>query len=226
MAAAVRELTEATADDDGIVDFVRRRLTGSFHVDPWGLDQDVHRLAAALAGLRWSVSIGGIEHVPADDAAVVVANQRPLSLSPWAAALALGAQVGRSLRFVGLPDVEPLGTLFRRLGGIVARPEELSGILQSGELALVWCEAGLRSGGRVGRLRPELMAPAVAVGAPVIPVAIHGHRLGRLLRVEVGAHVPRRRTSGPLAATELAESARDAVQVLLDEANPPRWPWS
>jgi hypothetical protein len=70
------------------------------------------------------------------------------------------------------------------------------------------------------------MAPAVAADAPVIPVAIHGHRLGRLLRVDVGPHVARRRTAGPLAATELAETARDAVQVLLDEANPPRWPWS
>jgi hypothetical protein len=78
----------------------------------------------------------------------------------------------------------------------------------------------------VGPVRAELVAPAVASGAPVLPVAISGNRFGRSLRVDVGPPlVRRRRRAGPLAAVELADGAREAVQALLDESAPQRWPY-
>jgi hypothetical protein len=163
--------------------------------------------------------------VPVDGPVLLVANQRLASLSHVAAVLALGRELDRPVRFTGSPDVSAVATLLGRVGGVGSRPEDVAGLLRSGEVALVWCGVQVRGGGRVGRLRSEQATPALEVGAPVVPVAIHGHRLGRLLRVEVGEAVEVRRTKGPLAAVELADAAREAVQTLLDEARPLRWPY-
>jgi hypothetical protein len=204
---------------------IRRRIDGGYIVDEWGLDVGVQGAMTSVAGLRWSVSIGGADHVPAAGPVLLVANQRLASLSHLAALLALGRELGRPVRFTGMPDVAPLATLLGRVGGIGGRPEDVGGLLRAGEVALVWCGVRVRGGGRVGRLPPDLASPALEAAAPVVPVAIHGNRFGRLLRVEVGEAVEVRRTKGPLAAVELAEAAREAVQTLLDEARPLRWPY-
>ena len=46
------------------------------------------------------------------------------------AALALPASTGRPVRFVGRPDAAPIGALARRLGGLLARPDEVAGALR------------------------------------------------------------------------------------------------
>ena len=130
------------------------------------------------------------------------------------------------MRFVGVPDIEPAATCLRRLGGVLERPDEVAGLLRAGEVVVVWCSVLLRGGARVGHVRPELLEPAVEAACPVLPVAIHGSRFGRNLRVDVGPALLTAATSRrPLAAVDLADDAREAVQGLLDEAAPRRWPY-
>jgi hypothetical protein len=194
-------------------------------VDPWGLDDEVSGAVAAVGRLRWTIDVVGAAHVPPEGAAVLVANQRLASVSHVAGVLQLGQVCHRPVRFVGVPDLEPWATALRRLGGVLTRPDEVAGLLRSSEVVLVWCSMLLRAGARVGRVSPDLLGPAVAAGAPVIPVAIHGSRFGRQLGVTVGRPLPQPRRTGPLAAVDLADEAREAVQGLLDEAAPGHWPY-
>ena len=62
----------------------------------------------------------------------------------------------------------------------------------------------------------------LATGAPVVPIALVGREIGRAWTVVIGAPIASRR-GGPLAAAELAETVRSAVQTQLDEALPTSW---
>jgi hypothetical protein len=211
------EREEPDLDAGGALGFIRRRLAGAYTVDPWGLDRDVRQVAARLARLRWSASVEGVP-LPASGPVLLVANARLASLAPLAAVLALGDRAGRLVRFAGIVDVEPVATASRRLGGVIGRPAEVAGVLRTGEVALVWCRSVVRSNPpRVGWVAPELLLPAVEQQTAVMPVAISGGRVGRHLRVEVGAPLRIRQQPSPLAAAELADVARAAVQALLDE---------
>jgi hypothetical protein len=227
MVASPASLARASiARTTPLVEVVQRRLAGAYVVDPWGLDREVHDLVAGAARLRWTVAVSSAAHLPPDGPVLVVANQRLASFSHVAAMLQLGHERGRAMRFVGVPDVEPAATLLRRVGGVLERPDEVAGLLRAGEVVVVWCSVLLRGGARVGHVRPELVEPAVEAACPVLPVAIHGNRFGRNLRVDVGPALSRRRRRvGPLAAVDLADDARESVQGLLDEAAPSRWPY-
>ena len=201
----------------GLVGAVRRRFGGTYAVDPWGLDRDVLAATRWMARRRWSTTVEG-EPLPRSGPVLLVANDRVASLAPLAAALALGEEAGRPIRFTGVADVEPLATALHRLGGMLAEPAEVAGALRAGEVVVVWCRDAVRLGPpRVGRVAPELLLPAVELGVPVVPVAIEGRRIGRHLRVEVGPPLSARARPSPLAAAELADAARAAVQALLDD---------
>jgi hypothetical protein len=51
-------------------------------VDEWGRDDHLVRLLWPLARLRWNVSVGGLEHLPARTGALLVTNERRWSSSP------------------------------------------------------------------------------------------------------------------------------------------------
>ena len=53
----------------------------TFEVDDWGRDAWLIRALEPLGRLRWHVSVGGAQHVPADGPALLVANARRFSLS-------------------------------------------------------------------------------------------------------------------------------------------------
>jgi hypothetical protein len=77
-----------------------------------------------------------------------------------------------------------------------------------------------------GEVAPMDMSAPFDVGAPVIPAAVLGGDISGRWRVYFGEPLAPPRSRGPLALAELADGARNAVQALLDEATPPRWPWS
>ncbi len=52
-----------------------------------------------------------------------------------------------------------------------------------------------------------------------------GREWGRAWRVVLGLPLPPARAKSPLAVVEHAEATRAAVQELLDEQAPPRWPF-
>ena len=60
----------------------------------------------------------------------------------------------------------------------------------------------LRPRTRAGRVPTDLVAPAFALGAPVLPVAVLGRELGRFWRVRVGAPVHHPEGRGPLAVAD------------------------
>lgn len=185
-------------------------------VDDYGRDPHLVRALSPIAGLRWNVSVGGVDRLPSRGGALLVCNDRRLSYTPIWAAWALWQHTGRPVRFVGRPDIAPVGALMRRIGGLLADPDEVAGALRHRELVLVGCTPS-RHARHAGSAPHELVAAAVVTGTPVFPLATTSSALGRSARVEVGPQVrPRHDRRGPLAEVELAESVQRHLQRMLD----------
>ena len=131
-------------------------------VDDFGRDPHLVDALAPFARLRWDVGVGGVQHLPVRGGALLVCNSRRWSLSSIYAAWALGDTVGRPVRFVGRPDVAPVGPFMRRIGGLLARPDEVLGALRHHELVLMACEpsAHARHAGTALASRPTSSTPA------------------------------------------------------------------
>lgn len=204
--------------------FLRARASGAWTVDAWGYDPDLVDLVDPLTGLVWPVRVSGAEHVPATGPATMVANRRLGVIEPLVVARGVRRATGRRVRFLGIPDVAVLGPALRRVGGAIARPEELAALLRAGHVCLLPLSRR-RSRWVAGTLAPEALAPTRALGVPVIPVAITPPGVSGPFRVWIGEPIPPPAGRGPLALAEMAEAVREGVQALLDEAHPPRWPF-
>jgi hypothetical protein len=202
---------------------LERRWNGAAVIDEWGCDPELAGLAAHLTRLRWSVQVGGADHLPPTGPGLLVSNARVLGGTTALVAGALLRTSGRVVRFLGIPDIAPVGPVLRRLGGALHHPDELSGLLRAGHLVLVTTRPSWRTTGRVGAVDHEPIARALAAGAPVVPVATMSRPVTRAARIEIGAPLPPRHPAGPLAVADVADSARAAIQRLVDEATPPRW---
>jgi hypothetical protein len=201
---------------------LRRRVDGTYDVDPWGLDHDLVELLSPVWSIRYAIEVDRADRLPTSGPALVVANRRLGASEPFVLARGIRVATGRHVRVVGVPDIQPVGPALRRLGGVLARPDEVAGLLRAGEVVGVLLDRDVRQRAHAGRVPAELVAPAFELGIPVVPVALVGRELGRRWRVRLGqpvAHPPGR---GPLAMAELADRARAGVQELLDEALPPR----
>jgi hypothetical protein len=191
-------------------------------IDDWGRDDRLARMASRLVTLRWSIDIGGAEHLPSSGAGLVVVNARQFMLTPWFTALALSRELRRPVRFVGRPDTAPIGALARRLGGLLARPDEVAGALRDGQL-LVFGADGVFDPRDVGEVDHTVVGAAVLTASPVFPAAVSMSPIGRSARLDVGDVVrPPRRRRGPCAELELADRLRDVLREQLDSGGPPR----
>ena len=187
--------------------------------DPWGRSSTFSKWAGRIAGLRWSVSVGGVRHIPMTGPVLIVCNERVGGFNPLLAAWALTQECGRVVRFTGVVDIAPLGPLTRKIGGLLSNPQEVSGALRAGEIVLVSASA-TRLGRHAGRVDAAHIGAAARLGAPIIPVAAISAPLSRSARVEVGEIVrPRKQRSGPLLGPELAEATRLQLQRLLDQTS-------
>lgn len=185
-------------------------------VDDYGRDPHLIRALLPFTKLRWNVTVGGAQHLPARTGALLVCNSRRFSLSAVYAALALGEAVGRPVRFVGRPDIAPVGPFMRRIGGLLANPADVLGALRNHEMVVISAE-GTSHRRHAGKVAHELVGQAVMAGVPVFPVATMSSTIGRAARVEVGPQVrPRRKRRGPLAEVELAEQVQHHLQRMLD----------
>jgi hypothetical protein len=199
---------------------VRRQLSGTNMIDEWGMDPDAVAASRRLAQLRWRASVAGLAHVPERGPALLVANRRPLGLTPLLVATALGRASGRAVRFTGIADVPPVASLLRRAGGVLARPDEVRGLLRAAELVVVWCSAGPFGRRGIGPVPTAYLEAALGVGAPVVPVAVVAPPLVRRAHLQIAAPVTTSTRRGPLVAAELAEAVRRAIQQMLDDARP------
>ena len=172
-----------------VIDAVRRRLQGLNEVDPWGLDADVLAIIDPLTTARWRIETAGATHVPLEGPLLFVANRCLGWSEPLVLGRALFAATGRRLRFAAMPDRAPVSTVLRAIGGVVADAAEVRALLRNDEMvAMFGAPTPLRCR-TLGRIDPLLLEPAIDLGAPVLPVALRGHELGRRWRVAVGPPV-------------------------------------
>ena len=190
-----------------------RHLTlATYDVDPFGLDPVVAEMVwHVLNGLYYDyfrVEVEGIEHVPLDGPAVLVANHGGAALPYDAAMLSLAvmneADVPRRVRVVATEIFNMLPVvshLYRKVGAAYAAREDAAEILRRGHLLGVFPEGErgfmkpVWEAYRVGRLgRGGFTEVAEDAGAPIVPVAIVGSeevhpavmtskRLARLVRL-------------------------------------------
>lgn len=197
-----------------------RRRKGDYTVDLWGADSDWVDMLGALSFPFVRVRIDGIENVPLDGGAILVANRRLGLGEPVAVSVAVRRATGRLVRPLGAPDLTYVGPVLRRFGMIRESPAEVRSVLAAGEIVVAPLTSELRR--RAGTISSELLASALDLGVPVLPVAVVGGELTGSWRVYIGGQLPppstTRRT--PLAAAELADRARAGVQMLLDDVFP------
>jgi hypothetical protein len=208
-----------------VTSLVGRRVRGDFEVDEFGADPELVDLIDPLVAPFIRVTVEGAANVPVGPA-VLAANRRFGVLEPFVLLRGIRQATGRRARFLGIPDVAPLGPALRRLGGAVNRPDELASLLRAGHLCALPLGPGVRKPLRAGALSPAAVAPALELDVPVVPVAIVGGEISGRWELMIGPPVARPTARGPLALAELADEARAGVQALLDEAFPPRWPFS
>jgi hypothetical protein len=107
--------------------------------------------------------------------------------------------------------------VLQRLGGLLARADEIAGALRGGQLVVMGADQTRRPR-EVGHVDHRLVGAAVAAGTKVFPAATASVPFLRSARVEIGPEVrPDRRRRGPLTELELADTLESAIQKLLDE---------
>ena len=176
----------------GGLDFLERRLTGGYETDEFGFDPDLtdHALLPILRPLfrKWfRVETLGLENVPADSGALVVANHSgtlPVDALMTTVALHDEHPASRRFRLLGADlvfEIPVVGAMARKLGATLACNEDAERLLTEGELVGVFPE-GFKGIGKPFRDRYTLqrfgrggfVSAALRTGAPIIPCAIVG----------------------------------------------------
>jgi hypothetical protein len=215
---------DRSSDPEALLRALRRRVSGRYPIDPFGLDPQLCDAGAPLVEAFVRVRVDGADRIPADGPAVFVMNRGLGVLEPTALAIAVRRQVGRRLRVVGTPGVPFLGGLLRRLGSVNGSPDDLGACLRAGHLVAVpLAPTWLRNGAGT----PPLRLVQAMMGWTVLPVAVvPGGPLGTALtpwRISIGEHIALDSSysaGDPLGAAELAEEARAAVDALLSGQEP------
>ncbi len=176
----------------GLLALARRRLTGEYSVDEFGFDAQLNDevLVTALRPLYRSwfrVEARGLHHVPAEGAALVVANHAG-TVAPDAlmtqVALLDSHPARRHLRALAADLVfatPVLGELARKSGATLACNDDAERLLRRGEVVGVWPE-GFKGVGKPFAERYKLqrfgrggfVAAAIRTGAPIVPCSIVG----------------------------------------------------
>ena len=209
IAAVVREIDQrrsavagpAAADDTpnelarriaAVAEFVRKRMTGDYTVDEFGFDQHLND-AIFLPLLRvffnswFRVDVSGIENLPENGAALVVANHA--GVLPFDGLMASVAvhdnhPTHRDLRLLAADmvfDLPMFGQAARKAGHTMACSADAHRLLAAGELTAVFPE-GYKGLGKHFRDRYKLqrfgrggfVSAALRAKAPIVPCSIVG----------------------------------------------------
>jgi 1-acyl-sn-glycerol-3-phosphate acyltransferase len=182
----------AAPDVRALLDYARRRLVGDIEVDEFGFDDEwVERIvspaARPLIDWYWRTSWLGLEHVPSNGPAMLVANHAGV-LPVDALVLRLGVlerhPAHRHVRLLAgdlALRVPFVAELTRRVGSTLACDEDALRLLARGDLLGVFPE-GYKGVGKGWRKRYRLqrfgrggfVTTAIRAGAPIVPVSIVG----------------------------------------------------
>lgn len=198
-----------------ISELAQRRVDGTFLVDEWGFDHDLTRVVSSFAGLRWSIRADGFQHVPEAGSAVMVIGPRVKISEPFVVALATKNETGRHVRIAGADRVGATRGLARRLGAVPHDRRELRSVLRTGAVVGVLCARHRFGQPGPGPVDPALIAAALELEVPILPVAVRGHEVTGRWSVTVGAPIVDAGT-GPLAAVDVTELAERTIVDLLD----------
>ena len=179
-------------EPEGWLDFVRRRLGGDYAVDDFGFDPELTdkvllSLVRPLYTSWFRVETTGLENVPSDSAALVVANHSGvIAMDAVMTQVALHDEhpARRHLRMLGANLVFQtpfMGEIARKAGHTLACHPDAERLLGAGELVGVWPE-GFKGVGKPFSQRYKLqrfgrggfVSAALRTGAPIIPTAIVG----------------------------------------------------
>jgi 1-acyl-sn-glycerol-3-phosphate acyltransferase len=187
-------VTSRTWEDQvaGGLEFLRRRMTGDYDTDEFGFDPDLtdHALLPVLRPLfrkYFRVEVQGLENVPAERGALVVANHSgtlPVDALMTTVALHDEHPAQRRLRLLGADlvfEMPVIGSMSRKMGTTLACNEDAERLLTEGELVGVFPE-GFKGIGKPFRERYTLqrfgrggfVTAALRTGVPIIPCAIVG----------------------------------------------------
>ena len=212
--------------------FLRRRITGDYEIDEFGFDPELTEkvllaLVRPIYDKYFRVEARGLENVPRDGAALIVANHSgtvPLDSLMTQIALLDHHPDRRHLRLLGADLVfqTPIvGELARKTGTTLACNPDAERLLQRGELVGVWPE-GFKGIGKPFSERYKLqrfgrggfVSAALRTGAPIVPCSIVGAEeiypmignmktLARLLGLPYVPVTPTFPWLGPLGAVPL-----------------------
>lgn len=176
----------------GALRFLRRRVSGEYEVDEFGFDPELNEklllpLPRALFEHWFRVEMIGLEHVPAEGAALLVGNHSgtlPLDGVMLQVGLHDRHPAHRNLRLLGADlvyQVPGLAHLARKSGHTLACQPDAARLLGKGELVGVFPE-GFKGIGKPYSERYKLqrfgrggfVATALRAQQPIIPVAIVG----------------------------------------------------
>lgn len=188
-ASAPRDEPKAASD---VRAWLRRRISGDYEVDDFGLDEDLLRnvFAPLIKPLyeRWfRVQTMGVDRIPVTGPALLVANHSgtiPLDSVIMTYAVATEHPARRLVRNIGADLVYRLpfvGPLARKAGTVVAHEDDALELLRCGKLVGVFPE-GFKGVGKGWRERYRLqrfgrggfIELALRARVPIVPVAIVG----------------------------------------------------
>jgi 1-acyl-sn-glycerol-3-phosphate acyltransferase len=172
-------------------DLVKRRLGGEYDTDEWGLDWEfldaMRPLFTFLYKIYWRVKTTGIDVIPIEGRALLVANHS--GQLPWDGVMVGTAvltehraqRLVRTLYGDWFPTVPFFSTWLVRLGQTLASVENGTRLLNQDELVAVFPE-GYKGAGKLYKDRYQLarfgrggfVQMALNTQAPVIPVSVVG----------------------------------------------------
>jgi 1-acyl-sn-glycerol-3-phosphate acyltransferase len=172
-------------------DFVKRRFTGDFETDEWGLDWEFVEVIRPFFEFMyyryWRIESSGFENIPEYGRALLVCNHS--GQLPWDGAMVTTAlycehpsqRLSRNLYATWFPTLPFISTILERGGQVMATVENGTRLLEQDELVAVFPE-GYKGVSKLFKNRYRLarfgrggfVKMALNTEAPIIPVSVVG----------------------------------------------------
>ncbi len=199
-----------------VVAAATRRWRGDYTVGAFGLDAEIHDAAVQLGRLRWRVLVDGFEHIPDDGPALLVLSRRFGISESAVVAVGIASSTNRRVHSAGIPGVQMAEAPLRRVGAMLAHPDETAAMLRDGHLVSVglgWSPIH----DDAGPLSADLMTAPLELGVPVLPVAVRGREWARTWRVRIGRPADVHGQGAGFTSVDAARTVRADVRRLLED---------